>query len=174
MPATNVDYIPEETGRTSYNAERLFVFGLRCVQNGYDAEHFDQWREAWEGYRKYFGPRDCAPVLDALWRFVGTYRRFATCATGYHRLDCPCLARDEYLSMALLSALQHEDEACTRMCLREMTRPTGRAVLQTTAWQLTVEYLSLGQRFFPISVTDVEMTLITTEAIETAKNATRH
>ncbi|MEM8701909.1 MAG: hypothetical protein AAGF82_08800 [Pseudomonadota bacterium] len=174
MRESTVDYQPEETGRTSYSAERLFIYGLRCVQNGFYAEHFDQWREVWEGYRRYFGSRDCTPVLDALWRFVRNYRRYAKSPTGFHRLDCPRMARDEYLSMALLSALQHHDEACVRRCLDEIARPAGRAALQATAWQLGAEYLGLGQRFFPVSETDVETTLITTEAIETAKTATRH
>ncbi|MEM9631846.1 MAG: hypothetical protein AAGA50_11010 [Pseudomonadota bacterium] len=157
-----------------YAAERMFVFGLRCVLNGYDNEHLDQWREVWDGYRTYFGDNNSRSVLDALWKFAATYRHYAVSPTGFHSLDCPCMAEDEYLSMALLSSLQHHDESCSARCIQEIARPTGRNELKQKAWQLAAEYLSLGQRFFPVSVSDVEATLQTSAAMRDAKDSTLH
>ncbi|KZM49095.1 hypothetical protein [Labrenzia sp. OB1] len=174
MSANTLDETGNRDTKSPYLAEQLFVFGLRCVQNGFDDSYLMQWRDVWNRYTGLFGADGSRPLLDALWNFVRVYRCHAKNPTGYHCLECPCMARDEYLLMALISALQHQDETCAAKCLREIARGAGWWELETHAWQLAAEYLSLRQRFFPISASDVDMTLQTTDALRDAKDATLH
>lgn len=82
------------------------------------------------------------------------------------------MAQDEYLSIALLSAIQHQDSVCLGKCIEEISRPSGRAILERHAWQLAAEYMALGQRFLPVSVLDVEATLQSTAAMHDAQSST--
>lgn len=156
------------------SSDRLFIFGLRCVLNGYDADYFDQWRDVWIGYDQCFGRANAKPLLGALWDFADKYRDFAASPTGYHRVDCPCMARDEYLSLALLSALQHFDQACAWKCMREMARKPGDLTLEAQACQLASEFHYLGERFSPFSYADVDRALLTSAAIADSKEAVMH
>ncbi|MBN9671738.1 hypothetical protein [Roseibium aggregatum] len=174
MIAEALDENSDRKPKPDYSPERLFVFGLRCVQNGFDTRYLQQWRDAWETYTRHFGADRCRPLLDALWEFVRIYRCHACSPTGYHRLDCPCMARDEYLSMALISALQHQDGNCAARCLAEITRGSGWRELESRAWALAAEFLWLRQRFRPVSIADIEATLQTTDALRDARNSTLH
>ncbi len=157
-----------------FTSERLFVVGLRCVLNGHDEEHFFQWRDVWVGYSQCFGRSNATPLLRALWDFAEAYRRFAAMPTGYHQVDCPCMARDEFLSLALLSSIQHFDQTCALTCMRIMARKPGDLTLETPACQLATEFYYLGERFRHISKDDVETMLIKSAAVEDSKQAVLH
>ncbi|WP_417669195.1 hypothetical protein [Roseibium sp.] len=137
-------------------AERTFIHSFRGLVNGYEAEQIRDGADVAMCLSMQFAENSLRPVLAGLWRFASSYRYWALAPTGYHCSDCPCLARDEFLSVALLSSMQRRDSRCMTTCLDLMLQYGGRKAVCQDAMELALLFASAGLKFRPICERDVQ------------------
>ncbi|MEJ8473292.1 hypothetical protein [Roseibium algae] len=148
-----------------HQPERLFILGMRGLLNSYEEDHVSAGPEICNFLTSQNDIADTRSVLEAMWLYSSNYGYWALCQTGYHCLNCPCLARDEFLSLSLMSSIQHRDHACIQTCLQAMFPVSGQDIMAQSAFQLATALSMQRLRLHPIFDAQVQ------NAIRGADNA---
>lgn len=137
-------------------AERCFVTSFRGLLNAHEADQLHDGADVALVLSQQFTPGSLRTLLGGLWRYSALYCHWALVPTGVHCPCCPCLARDEYISLALLAAMQRRDGDCARCCLDLMVHPQGREPIGQSAMELMLMFQSAGLQFQPVSEREVK------------------
>lgn len=145
--------------------ERLVLEGYRHWMAGYETGSIEPWELGWTLFARALGARNGRDVFSAVSSWARECYTYAKRPPQTFPFESKRLCRHECVALALISALQNDDETVADFCLQNMVRTDGAPFTRRAASDLAETLALHRQRMMP-----VPYPVIASIALETPNN----